>query len=248
MRIHAMIAEDERLAREELAFLLSQESDIILCPSAENGAHLLELNRQYRPDVIFMDIHMPIMTGMEAAQQLVGDPADSRLPLIVFTTAFDDYAVQAFGLEAVDYLLKPYDPNRLKETVARVRKRIRQLREEPRKERPFTLSKLLIEEGEKLVMVSPQMIVYAVREERSIVIHSEKERIQTKMTLQELEKKLGGPPFFRPHRSYLVNLDYVHEITPWFNGAYNLILKDPAKTKIPVSRSAARVLFSYLQP
>jgi two-component system response regulator LytT len=275
MPIKAMIAEDEHLAREELAYLIRQEEDVELCPSAENGQQLLQLYRRYRPDVIFLDIEMPKRSGIDAARRIREDSRDSdgTPPLFVFTTAYDEYAVQAFDLEAVDYLLKPFDPERLHEAMARVRKALqlsRAMSERNRaetfskkesdrlpngKEKPpspstdskLRSSKLLVEDGEKVVVLDPAAICYAVRVNRRVAIHTEKEVIYAKITLQELEEMLRNYPFYRSHRSYLVNLDYIKEIVPWFNGACNLILKNKEDTKIPVSRSAVKPLFELLR-
>jgi two-component system response regulator LytT len=239
MKIKALIAEDERLVREELAYLLQQEDDFVLCPGAENGRQLLELYEQYEPDVIFLDVHMPSLSGIDAAQQLT---RLGKKPLIVFVTAYDEHAVEAFQLEAVDYLLKPYDVDRLRETLTRIRKH---LASPPVKQ--HQASKILVDDKEKMAVLNPETIYYAARVDRFIEIHTEKGKIETKMTLQELEEKLRGYSFFRPHRSYLVNLDYIKEIVPWFNGAYNLILTDKNHTQIPVSRTSAKNLFEILQ-
>ncbi len=245
MKIRVMIAEDERLAREELAYFLQQEKDVTLCPSAENGEQLLAFYEQYRPNVIFLDIHMPGLSGMDVARKLVEQAPDGQAPLLVFTTAYDEYAVKAFELEAVDYLLKPYDEARFQLAMERIRKRLADVPVKP----SFVMQegrKLLIEDDERMVVLSPQSICYAVRVDRMVEIHTEKETIHTRLTLQELEEKLRGYPFFRTHRSYLVNLDYIQEITPWFNGAYNIRLKDEKQSLIPVSRAAAKRLFSLL--
>lgn len=167
-----------------------------------------------------------------------------KYPYFIFTTAYDEYAVEAFELDAVDYLLKPYDAERFRESIARLRKH---MQTQPDAPSPAPVPKLLIEHHEKLVVLNPESIYYAVRSDRMIEIHTEKDTIETKMSLQELEKKLTGHPFFRPHRSFLVNLNCIREIIPWFNGAYNLILKDKQQSKIPVSRSAAKSLFERLR-
>lgn len=249
-----MIGEDERLAREELGYLIQQHDDFILCPGAENGKQLLELYDQYRPDVIFLDIHMPVLSGMEAAKELVAKSAQrgERSPLLVFTTAYEEYAIEAFGVEAIDYLLKPYDLQRINLSISRVRKHFSfdkhySTTSPIPDSQQSRSSKLLIDNGEKVVVLTPEMIHYAVRTERLIEIFTDRGKIHTRMTLQELEEKVRGFSFFRPHRSYLVNLDYLHEITPWFNGAYNIILKNKEKTKIPVSRTAAKELFRILK-
>jgi two-component system response regulator LytT len=242
LKIKALIAEDERLVREELAYLLQQEEDFILCPSAVNGQQMVDLYDQYDPDVIFLDIHMPSLSGIDAARRIRSE--SGHAPLFVFITAFEEHAVQAFDLEAVDYLLKPYDTERFQVMLERVRKHLSYL---PKKTKVVRTSKLLVEDKEKMVVLDPKSIYYAERVDRLIEIYTVKEVIRSKMTLQELEDKLNGHPFFRPHRSYLVNLEWIDEILPWFNGAYNLILADGKKTRIPVSRTSAKSLFQLLQ-
>lgn len=261
-RIKTMIAEDERLAREELAYLLEQEPDIELLPHAANGRELLELVPLRQPDVVFLDVHMPELEGLQAARMLKASPVS---PFIVFTTAYDEYAVEAFGLNAIDYLLKPYSHMRLKETLQRIRSRVQEGQAAPKQEAydvalqaasyPSTEAaprsmrgKLLFDDGDKHVLVDPEAILYAVREERVIRIWTaEGQRITSKSTLQELEEKLAGYSFFRPHRSYLVNVNRIAELSPWQNGAYNIVLKDEQRTMIPLSREAARDLFRLLR-
>ncbi|OEH54743.1 two-component system response regulator [Oceanobacillus sp. E9] len=242
MKIHVMIAEDERLAREELTYLLQQENDIILCPSAENGDQLLKLYREYNPNVIFLDIHMPGINGIEIAKKLRND-YENRDIIIIFTTAYESYGVQAFEIQATDYLLKPFDEERLKIAMNRIRKAL------PNKEvRKPKIDKLVVNLDEKMIVIDPNQIGFAAREGRTLKIHFlSNEVIETKMNLKELEEKLSGFPFYRPHRSYLVNMDCIKEITPWFNGAYNLVIKDQDESTIPVSRTAAKGLFDALQ-
>jgi len=241
MKINVMIAEDEELAREELVYMLEKEKDVVLCPSAQTGEELLELYFEHKPDVLFLDIEMPGMTGVEAAKQIL--KSASKPPLFVFTTAYDAYAIDAFEIEAIDYLLKPFDQVRLHQAMERIRKRLSDQEETVKKSSENPSSKLLIDDGEKMIVLSPESIYYAVPSQRMLEIHTENDIIESKMTLQELEKKLERFNFFRTHRSYLVNLDYVLEITPWFNGAYNITLKDKERTTIPVSRSARKALF-----
>ncbi len=238
MTIRVMIAEDERLAREELQYLLAQENDVELLPSAANGKELLQLVEEHEPDVIFLDVKMPEMEGVKAARMLL---ARKKQPFIVFSTAHEDYAVEAFGLNAVDYLLKPVDPQRLKEAMVRIRKRLKSAAQPTAK-----LSKLLIEDADRLIVIDPNSVIYAMRDERVVQIHSATQMYTSKMTLQQLEEKLQSYPFFRTHRSYLVNLNFVSEVVPWFNGAYNLTLRDSKRTQIPVSRSYAKELLRFL--
>jgi two-component system, LytTR family, response regulator LytT len=244
MKIRTMIAEDEIMARKELLYLLKEEKNIVLLPHAETGEQLIELYTEHRPDVIFLDVEMPGLTGVEAAKY-ISDLSEGSAPLFVFTTAYDEYALDAFEIEAVDYLLKPYDETRFRKAMARIRRSLpikgheRNSKEE--RVQPTT-SKLLVDDGERMVVLSPDSIYYAVPNNRLLEIHTEDKVIMSKMTLQELEDKLTGYMFFRAHRSYLVNLNHILEITPWFNGTSNITLKDKGKTKIPVSRSASKTI------
>ncbi|WP_010531401.1 LytR/AlgR family response regulator transcription factor [Lentibacillus jeotgali] len=243
--IHAMIAEDEQLAREDMIYLLEKEPNVILCPSAETGKQLLDLYVEHEPDVIFLDVEMPGMTGVDAIKQII-ELEYLHPPLFIFTTAYDQYAMDAFEIEAVDYLLKPYDDARFQKTMRRIRKQMAQIgmkrNRRAKVQNDSAAEKLLIDDGERLVVLSPDSIYYAVPSNRMLEIYTHDEVIESRMTLQELEDKLQGLFFFRTHRSYLVNLNYVREITPWFNGAYNLTLKDDNHTTLPVSRSARKVL------
>jgi two-component system, LytTR family, response regulator LytT len=263
MAIKIMIAEDEKLAREELTYMLSEYDDLTVCGTASNGKDLLAMYEQMKPDVVFMDIQMPKIDGMRAAKKLSEYPAP---PFIIFTTAYDEHAVEAFGLNAVDYLLKPYSEERLHEAVERIRKQIHHGKggdpapsafaeeigehnnrrhaggDSPLADIPY--AKLLLDDGERFVVLDPSSIYYIVRHDRAVHIHTAEQVYTSRMTLQQLEAKLKPFNFFRPHRSYLVNLTYVQEIVPWFNGAYNLKLTHKSETKIPVSRSAAKQLLN----
>jgi two-component system response regulator LytT len=256
MKIKVMIAEDERLAREELEYMLSSIDDLSLCPSVTNGKELLDQYEKHLPDVIFLDIQMPELEGMSVAKHL---RTKQSSPLIVFTTAYEEYAVEAFGLDAIDYLLKPFSDQRLDEALARVRRELNShVREDTEKNHPLRqeirtsekgakMSKLLLDDGERFIVIDPKSVYYLMRDDRVVQIHTADNVYPSKLTLQELEEKLSPFDFFRCHRGYLVNLNYIQEIVPWFNGAYNLTLKNKEKTKVPVSRSSAKELLNILQ-
>ena len=248
MKIRAMIAEDERMARKELLYMVKEEKDVILSPHAETGEQLIELYSEHQPDLIFLDVDMPGLTGVEAAKYIKERSAGSA-PLFVFTTAYDEYALDAFEIEAVDYLLKPYDEIRFQKAMGRIRKMMRRIESDAKKDvraekMQLAASKLLVDDGERLVVLSPDSIYYAVPNNRMLEIHTKETKLMSRMTLQELEDKLSGHSFFRTHRSYLVNLNHVLEITPWFNGTSNVTLKDKQRTKIPVSRSASKTILN----
>lgn len=256
MKLKVMIAEDERLAREELEYMLMDIEDLIICPSVTNGKELLCQYDEHLPDVVFLDIQMPELEGISVSRRL---RAMEPSPLIVFTTAYEEYAVEAFELNAIDYLLKPFSDERLEEALARVRTQlIRQVandnvekipadQEKGAASKGVKMSKLLLDDGDRLFVIDPKSVYYVMRDDRVLQIYTADNVYPSKLTLQELEVKLRPFNFFRCHRSYLVNLNYIHEIVPWFNGAYNITLQDGDKTKIPVSRLSAKELLSILQ-
>jgi two-component system response regulator LytT len=256
VKLKVMIAEDERLAREELEYMLMDIEDLIICPSVTNGKELLRQYDEHLPDVVFLDIQMPELEGISVSKRL---RAMEPSPLIVFTTAYEEYAVEAFELNAIDYLLKPFSDERLEEALERVRKQlIRQVADDNVEKIPAVqekgaaskgvkMSKLLLDDGDRLFVIDPKSVYYVMRDDRVLQIYTADNVYPSKLTLQELEVKLRPFNFFRCHRSYLVNLNYIHEIVPWFNGAYNITLQDGDKTKIPVSRLSAKELLSILQ-
>ncbi len=244
--MHVMIAEDEPMARKELMYLLEKEADVHVCPSAETGDELVELYAINEPDVVFLDVQMPGMDGLEAAKKITA-LSHAHAPLFIFTTAYDEYALDAFEIDAVDYLLKPYDESHFQRAMERIRLRLSKLEKDvvERASQQVSPSKLLIDDGEKMVVLAPESIYYAVPFNRMLEIHTTEKVIKSRLSLQELEKKLGGYSFFRTHRSYLVNLNHVLEITPWFNGTSNVTLNDKEQTTIPVSRTARKVLLNH---
>ena len=246
--MRAMVAEDEPMARKELIYLLEEEEDIVLSPYAETGNELIELYNKHKPDIIFLDVEMPGMSGVEAAK-IITEQNDEHPPRFIFTTAYDEYAMDAFDIEAIDYLLKPYEEAHFKRAMDRLRKVFQRTEKmvEHQKDASLTTEKLLIDDGERMVVLSPDSIYYAVPHKKLLEIHTEEKIIRSKMTLQELENKLTDHSFFRTHRSYLVNLNHILEITPWFNGTSNVTLKDKNRTKIPVSRSANKVLLKMFK-
>lgn len=250
--ISVFIADDEALARDELSYLLKQYEDIDIVGEAAQGLEALEKIEALKPDVAFLDIHMPNLDGLTVAQKLIEQ--DPNL-MIVFATAYDQHAIQAFEVNAVDYLLKPFDEERVLKTVERIRQRLENpksvfqngdlnatLLELLKSSRSPEISKLAVQNEESIILINPHDILYIYRENRDVFIQTPNEVYTTKYTLQALEEKLASYPFFRVHRSYLVNLKYVQKLVPWFNGAYTLILSDVKHTEVPVSRAYIKAL------
>ncbi|MCU6712609.1 LytTR family DNA-binding domain-containing protein [Paenibacillus sp. J5C_2022] len=245
-KIRVLIVDDEPHSRAELKHLLGEQQGIQIAGEADNGEAALMKAIQLQPDVMFLDIEMPGMNGLEAAKSL---RELKKPPLLVFATAYPDFAVQAFRYEATDYLLKPYDEEQLADTMERVRKTLvrdsgGEKREAPR--RTAGLGKLAIESGGEIMYLEPGDIRYIVFEDKGAKIVCVGREYMTKLTLKELERRLSAYSFHRVHKSYLVNLDSIKRLTPWFNGAYQLEL-DGMKELVCVSRNYVKGLRERLE-
>jgi DNA-binding LytR/AlgR family response regulator len=256
-----MVVDDEQLAREELCFLLEQVGDIELVGQAGDGPSALRLAGELKPELLFLDVQMPGLTGFEVARRLI--QAD-LLPQLIFVTAFDQYAVDAFSVNAVDYLLKPVDVDRLEQAIDRVRRRLASEQVTRMPLAPADLEKVIeavqarqggrrgdqlaLRVGERFVLVQADEIVHAsLADEVILVVTNTVSGTSNYRTLDELSARLDPAVFWRVHRSHLVNITKIKEIVPWFSRNYLLKMKDPKATEIPVSRTQTRRLREYLQ-
>ena len=237
--LRTFIIDDEAPARRELRYLLEETKAVEVVGEAGNGSAALKGIRQTCPQLVFLDIQMPGISGLELAQFLAELP---ERPLLVFATAFQEYALEAFEVDAIDYLCKPFTLDRVKKTVAKAA-RIRALAADAAPEAIHSphpadpCRKIPLYRGETIIPTGPERIVFAHAEEGEVFVYTvDDKKYHTRCTLAELEQKLAAAGFIRPHRSYLVNIDQVGEVIPWFNGSYKLIMADAKRTKIPVSR------------
>lgn len=246
MVLKALIVDDEYPARMELRFQLSQFPDVEIIGEATNAREASALISALDYDVIFLDVQMPGMSGIELAKQLKSKEVP---PKVVFVTAYENYAVPAFETRAVDYLLKPLESQRLAETIQRLREsqapaaaagESKEAEADGRAERRPPLAFLLVEKDEKQIPLPLADIVYIFSEGYNVFVQTHGDRFLTRYTLQELTDRLPSEQFFRSHRSYLVNIFQVKEISPYFNGAYLLKLKDKEHSEVIVSRSNVR--------
>ncbi|MGA9287456.1 MAG: LytTR family DNA-binding domain-containing protein [Anaerobacillus sp.] len=239
--IKILIVDDERYSRQELVHLLDQFQSIKVLGEADSGEAAVVKTLQLQPDVVFLDVEMPRMNGMEAAKALL---ELKKPPLIVFATAYPEFAAEAFRYEAVDYLLKPYDEEQLHQTV----KRLEKLVHSPSREEapPIKKSKLSVEIDGDIHYMDPGDILYIFREDKVSRIVTKQNDFDVKMPLKELESRLSPFSFFRIHKGFLVNLHYVTRLTPWFNGAYQLELEG-VKDKLSVSRNYVKSLREKLE-
>ncbi|RWZ52307.1 response regulator transcription factor [Halobacillus fulvus] len=233
-----IVVDDERFSREELIYLLKQHEFVEIVGEADSGEQALMKTIQLQPDVLFLDVEMPKMDGMEVAKSV---QELKKVPHIVFATAYPDFAVEAFRHEAVDYLLKPFEEEQLADAVERLKKKMHKP-EPAEREKP---SKLAIE-GDEIYYLDPHDILYVFREDRVTKIVCPNRTYETKSPLKEIEQRLEGFSFFRIHKSYLVNLNYVDRLTPWFNGAYQLELRG-LQDQLSVSRNYVKGLRNKLE-
>jgi DNA-binding LytR/AlgR family response regulator len=257
MKISALVVDDEQPAREELCYLLSQTDAVEVIGQADNGIAALGLLEDLEPDVVFLDVQMPGLTGFEVARQAAARPVP---PHIVFVTAFDQYAVDAFQVNAVDYLLKPVDPTRLEQALGRARRRLELGRGgvvspqalaqivEAVTSRQARRSQLVVKVDDRILLVHAEDLIYAsLNEDEVTVVASQVTGTSNYRTLDELQAQLDQAVFWRVHRSYLVNINKIKEIVPWFSRNFILRMRDAKSTEIPVSRAQTKRLREYLQ-
>jgi two-component system, LytTR family, response regulator LytT len=235
------IIDDEPYSREEMKHLLSGYSWVEVVGEASSAEKGLEIILTKEPDVLFLDIEMPGMSGVDLAEAL---QKMKHKPEIVFATAYPDYALKAFRVEAVDYLLKPFEEDQLAQTMERL-KNLLKVGMKEQSESP-SMGKLAVQDEDKIVFISPKDILYIFREERETFICTVKKKYTCRLPIKELESKLSTYPFFRVHKSYLVQLPFVEELIPWGSGVYQLKVHG-ADEAIPVSRNYVKELRERLE-
>jgi two-component system, LytTR family, response regulator len=250
--LSVVVVDDEQLARDELCFMLEGLDSISIVGRAGNGQEAIGLIEQLQPDVVFLDVQMPGLTGFEVARHVRKTSSQ-----IVFVTAYDQHALEAFEVDAVDYLLKPVDLTRLTEAVDRARRRVsaeRPLNDRLERiaqlvaERKSRREQLAIKIGERFLLVQADDIIYASLTDDSInIVTGQVAGISNFRTLDELHARLDPDVFWRVHRSHLVNINKIKEIVPWFSRNYILRMRDAKATEIPVSRTQTKRLREYLK-
>ena len=253
MAINTIIVDDEKPAREELAFLLKGFPEINLVGQGKNGIEAVSLIKEHAPDLLFLDVQMPGLDGFGVLKKLV--ERKLKVPHIVFATAFDHYAVQAFDVNAVDYVLKPFDKARIAKAIQRARRemdahvspteRLEQLFNQlgAGKQQATAPSKIMIKSQQRMLLVDAEDLVFAGIEDGLITVMSkEVEGSSNYRTLEELHAALDSDSFWRPHRSFLVNIHHIKEVVPWFKSSFMIKMNDKKQTEIPVSRQQTKRL------
>jgi two-component system LytT family response regulator len=247
MVIRALIVDDEKPARDELAYLLGQHPDIET--SEANGADpALAAIAASRPELVFLDIRMPGRDGFDVLREAAGLP---HVPLFIFVTAFDQYAIAAFEQNAVDYLLKPVAAERLAVSLDRIRQRLAEGQAGLTTAlgsllaglgRGSTVARIAVERLGRIALLPAAEVVLIEADDRDVGALTDHGRYPCHglPTLTRAEDRLAGQPFFRANRAVLVNLERIAELSPWVGGKYLLVMNDPARTEVTVSRNRVR--------
>jgi two-component system LytT family response regulator/two-component system response regulator LytT len=250
MPLSVIIVDDEQLARDELSYLLREVDDLDVIGQGKNGVEAVSLIKESAPDLVFLDVQMPGLDGFGVIKKLL----EKKIPLpkIVFSTAFDQYAVKAFEVSALDYILKPFDKKRVFQAVEKARKtqdadaapneKLDTLVKLLEQQKPQT-TKVLLKANNRLFLVDQKDICYASIEDGVITVVAQSMEGQSNCrTLEELLTSLDTNLFWRAHRSYLVNINRIKEVVPWFKSSYQIRMDDKKQTEIPVSRAQTRRL------
>jgi two-component system response regulator LytT len=253
--ISAVLVDDEKLASDELAYLLKEFADVEVIATAANGLEAVKLIADLEPDLVFLDVQMPGLDGMGVIEKLRAQGVP--LPYFVMATAYDQYAVEAFRLQALDYLLKPVEKDRLAVAVERARKGIAERAkaasaaspvDSPPAKPSLQRSKLLVKSNHRNFIVDAQDVVYATIDDGLItVVAANLEGQSNYRTIEELQSNLDPDMFWRVHRSYLVNIHRIKEVIPWFKSSFQLRMDDKKQTEIPVSRVQTKRLRALLK-
>jgi two-component system response regulator LytT len=244
-----IVVDDEQLACDELAFLLRDFPEVDVIATGSNGLEAVEMIQKLEPEVVFLDVHMPGLDGMGVVRKLREKDVD--LPHFIFVTAYDQYAVEAFRLEALDYILKPVDKGRLGETIERARRAIQDKKAPEAASAkpsgptvpPGPRSQILVRSNNRQFIVHANDVIYATIDSGLItLVTTNLEGHSNYRTIEDLQANLDPERFWRVHRSYLVNVNHIKEVVPWFKSSYQLRMDDKKHTEVPVSRVQTRRL------
>lgn len=247
-RIKALIIDDEKLARDIVKTYLGKYSSIEIIGECTNGFDAVKMISEQEPDLIFLDIQMPKLTGFEMLE-IIDNP-----PVIIFTTAFDQYAIKAFEVNATDYLLKPFSEDRFADAINKAVKQIENKSGLDKKldgllkhieNREEFLERVVVKSGQKISIIPVNEIKYIEAQDDYVMIYSEKGNFLKQKTMKYFEENLDPAEFIRIHRSYIANIMYVKQIQLVEKETYNALLHD--SIKLPVSKSGYQVLKEILE-
>ncbi|HNX97137.1 MAG TPA: LytTR family DNA-binding domain-containing protein [Candidatus Aminicenantes bacterium] len=253
MSIRTLVVDDEPLARQRVTSLLRQDSDFELVGEAGDGAEAVATIRRLSPTLVFLDVQMPELDGFQVLRQL--EP--QRIPYVVFATAYDQFALHAFAVHAVDYLLKPFDDDRFFSCADRVKEQIRQQQHSSLVQRiedllahlpgaaPQYRQRILLREDERMLVLPVERLLYVEAAGYQLKLHEPDGVHLHRETIQHMEQQLDPARFLRIHRSYIVNIDFIKEIQPWFQDDHLLVLRNG--DRLPISAKYQKAVFAALR-
>jgi len=230
--LRVVLVDDEKLSLDELSFILSKNSEIEIIGKYESPSAALEFIKKTKPEIVFLDIEMPEIDGFTLAKEIC--KLDFSVS-IIFATVFDKYAIKAFEMNAIDYVLKPFSEKRLQLTMDKINEKYNNTNIIPKKKIIEGITKLPLWKDECIYLVHPQDILYCTVLNKEVFVFTRDTTFTTHDTLNQLGNRLINHNFFRSHKSYLVNLDRIYKIVPWFNSTFVLQIEG-LKEEVPVSR------------
>lgn len=250
MNLNILVVDDEKPSRNKTIRFIKEHRPDAVITEAQDGSEAIEKLKSLKPDLVFLDIQMPGMNGFDVIQRM----DMINMPPVVFITAFDEYAVQAFEVHAVDYLLKPFDFKRFKIAFNRAldssgpSEKIREtinLMLEQKDRKPDFLTRLMVKKDERITIVNTDEIQFIKSQGKYAEIHTKDHCHLIRKSLQSLQDQLDTKIFFRIHRSSIVNINFIKELQTWFHGDYNVILKDG--TELKLSRRYSQEILSQME-
>ncbi len=240
-KIRTMVVDDEPVARERIVGLLQQEKDIELVGECADGAQAVSAIQAQHPDLVFLDVQMPVCDGFGVIQQVGAE----RMPPVVFVTAYDEYALKAFEVHAIDYLLKPFGRDRFQQTLQHAREHLERRRAgdlgrrllalvHDLKPEPQKLDRLVVKSGGRVFFLRTDELDWIEAAGNYVRLHLGEDAHLFRETMNNMEGRLDGRRFVRIHRSRIVNTDRIKELQPWFNGEYVVVLQNG--TRLTLSR------------
>jgi two-component system, LytTR family, response regulator len=249
--IRALIVDDEPLARKFIRRMLKDDFEVEIAGEASNGKEAVAIIQKHGPDIVFLDVQMPEMDGFAVLESIQAD----KLPEIIFTTAYEQYAIRAFELHALDYLLKPFDQTRFKDAIKHAKERFRSEHQQDNRlqigallesirYKPEYLDRVVIKSGGRITFLNTREINWIEADDKYVHLHTDKSNLMVRQTLSMMEAQLDPKKFRRIHRSAIVNVERIKELQPLFNGEHSIVLENG--TKLVLSRNYKDKLFEFL--
>lgn len=234
--LKVLIVDDEKYIRDELRYFLEKYEDIEIVGETGEGEEVIYLVDSCHPDIVFLDIQLGKMNGLLLARKILDK---ENPPFVVLATAYNEYAIQGFEINVADYILKPFSEERLKVAIDRIRKQNDKYgaKEPENHKEEINLNKLCVFQNNRLVLMDIEDIQYVEAENKEVAVYAGDKVYYCNYSLKELEEKFKNNKFIRTHKSYIVNIDFIEEIIPWFNYTYKITMKGNQDIEIPVSRN-----------